>query len=824
LAALLEWPLPPDLLTERIGVPTPFRRLDLTHFDVLAVGRRFAALYPDRSQAILLLGLRTSGSYFAPLLRVLLKAEGYQTVASITVQPDKGPGSRERGVLRRCARQGFTVLIVDDPPYTAGTILLALEMARRVGFAPDRLRALIPTHPARRNWFKSLPDGLVVSLEPEQWHKHRLLDPEVMESRLAEYFQSQGFVSAHLVASSYAEEQNNHLRDCSHDVRGTRLKRIYEVHLRTPHGQAEVRYVLAKSVGWGWLGYHGFLAGHRLAGFVPPILGLRGGILYMEWVPQPSPGEQGPEERRDRIDTSARYVATRVRRLDLARDPAPGKGLQRHQEGLRLLEKVLSKAYGRFVTGTLMRARLQRRLCEQPCPVPTLIDGNMGRSEWIVGPRGLLKTDYEHHGMGKTELNVTDPAYDLAETILNLALSPAEEESLIRGYVEESGDSGVEQRLFMNKLLAGLWAMDSAQKHLFAKPRAADRQGEFHQRFMGAWNFLTIHAARFCGGYCRGAKAVGWRSPLIALDIDGVLDRRLLGFPCTTAAGVKALSVLSAHGFCVTLNTARSASEVKDYCRAYALAGGVAEQGSYLWDALSERACVLIGPETVRQLEELRSHLRRIPGVFLDDRHQYSIRAFMYDDKGSPRNRGLIPSLLSSVRSFSIGEGAPIPLPTLLMHHLMTDLGLDRLCFHHTTIDTTVLAKDVDKGTGLLALRDWVLGSDAETISVGDSEQDLPMFRAATRCFAPAQISCAREARLLGCEIVRRPFQRGLLDIAHRLAHSDGRRCERCVEGATAALSGEGLFLDVLQAADQRWVANLAGALFDPAAFRFFVR
>jgi len=27
-----------------------------------------------------------------------------------------------------------------------------------------------------------------------------------------------------------------------------------------------------KSVGWGWLGYHAFLAGRRLSEFVPPIL------------------------------------------------------------------------------------------------------------------------------------------------------------------------------------------------------------------------------------------------------------------------------------------------------------------------------------------------------------------------------------------------------------------------------------------------------------------------------------------------------------------------------------------------------------------------
>jgi trehalose-6-phosphatase len=83
----------------------------------------------------------------------------------------------------------------------------------------------------------------------------------------------------------------------------------------------------------------------------------------------------------------------------------------------------------------------------------------------------------------------------------------------------------------------------------------------------------------------------------------------------------------------VALNTARSAAEVKDYCQAYSLAGGVAEYGSYLWDAVGQRERVLLSAEARRQLEELRHHLQGIPGLFLDNRHQYSIRAFTYRDK-----------------------------------------------------------------------------------------------------------------------------------------------------------------------------------------------
>src|SRR5262249_46715992 len=161
---------------------------------------------------------------------------------------------------------------------SGGTVFTAFDIARRAGFAPDKLKALIPAHPARRNWHAPLGDDTVVSLAPDDWHKRLLLAPATAQDRLAEYFGAPGFVctrAADITASRAA---------AAADERPARLKRIFEVHLETARGERDVRYVLAKSVGWGWMGYHAFLAGDRLSGFVPPVLGLRDGILYMEWI------------------------------------------------------------------------------------------------------------------------------------------------------------------------------------------------------------------------------------------------------------------------------------------------------------------------------------------------------------------------------------------------------------------------------------------------------------------------------------------------------------------------------------------------------------
>jgi hydroxymethylpyrimidine pyrophosphatase-like HAD family hydrolase len=793
---LLSLPLPPDLQAKHIGAPTLFRRLDTTHFDVLALGRRFADRFPDRSERILVVGLRTSGSYFAPLLKAYLKTSGYD-VRSMTINPGKGPGRWEKQQLRRSARRGLTALIVDDSPQTGGSIVLALDIARLAGFSLEKMKVLAPLHPATRDCLKNLPEEMVISLEPENSHKFCLLAPELVERRLGEYFRAPDIRGIRLVVSDAVKGFNEGLERLSSNDRGTRIKRVYEVHLDTTRGK-EVRYVLAKGVGWGWLSYHAFLVGHRLSGFVPPVLGLRDGIVYMEWYPHPTVARHHAGERKEIIETSASYIARRARSLVLNSSSTSGRNIKRHEEGFLLLYRTFGRAYPWLSWRVLMRRRLERRLSRERGPRPTLIDGKMAGDEWIVGPRGFLKIDYEHHGMGKSELNVTDPAYDLAETILRLALPVEEERDLIHRYIEASEDHSIERRLFINKLLAGLWTMSSAKAHFFAAPQSAEYQQHLHRQFMNAWNFLSEQAAYFCGDLCRSTRDVEWRSPLVFLDVDGVLDQCRFGFPCTTADGMEAIALLATHGFCVALNTARSVSEVKTYCEAYGFAGGVAEYGGFMWDAVRKRGQSLLSEDATRQLAELRTHLRRIPGVFLDDRYHYSIRAFTY----AAKPRALASLLINALRGVGVGPGTPTPLPPLIADHLITELGLNRLSIHQTASDTTIVAKEADKGTGLVALRDWIFEPDAETVAIGDSEADLKMFRVAKRCFAPAQIGCAIQARLLGCKIAHHSYQRGFLEVARLLVHPDDRRCDRCLN-VRDSWPQDDLFLEILKVTDR---------------------
>jgi hydroxymethylpyrimidine pyrophosphatase-like HAD family hydrolase len=798
LSSALRLRLPADVQAERIRIPSAFRKQDLTPFDVLALGRKFMTRFQDREQPILVVGLRTAGAYFALLLRAFLQSEGYRVVDAVTVRPDHGLAAWEHAELARCGGNRYLALLIDDPPFSGGTISMAVAHIRQAGFPSDKLVILFPIRPASRDWRAHVQaaaflDEMVLSLEPEEWYKYRILALGAVEDRLREYFLQGQYVSATVVASPVADELNAKLLDSSIDNDRDRLKRISAVRLETSSGHFETRYILGKGVGWGLFGYSAFLAGQTLAGLVPPLLGLRDGILYTEWLPQTKAA--GSVERTQWIERAAGYVAARVRSLGLASDPTPSLGRDSQHEGFRVLGDNLCKAFRSRVAAKLMRGRIRERLSRRTCPFPALIDGKMSSAEWILGPAGLLKTDFEHHGFGKHELNVSDPAYDLADAILQFGLASAEEQELIRRYVKSTGDTGVKDRLFLNKLIAGSWSMTLALDGLLKQAHSSARATEFNERYVRAWDFLTRESARFCGALCDAPPTSRWHSPLVVLDIDGVLDRRIFGFPTTTAAGIRALRLLHAHGLAVAVNTARSAREVKEYCSAYGFVGGVAEYGSYVFDAVTKKECKLVSAEALEQLEELRQVLRQMLGVFLNDGYQYSIRAYSYERNGM------------------------VPIASSILPSLVSRLHLDRLCWHQTTIDTTIVAKDVDKGRGLKALLAWAGHPNLETIAIGDSEPDFAMFRAANRSFAPAHIGQHEFVRALGCQIARDSYQVGLLGIVRSLIHAEGDGCQLCPTSMLNRCPHDDLFLDLLEAADRSPLVLMLHALLHPKAF-----
>src|SRR5205814_365637 len=97
------------------------------------------------------------------------------------------------------------------------------------------------------------------------------------------------------------------------------------------------------------------------------------------------------------------------------------------------------------------------------------------------------------------------------------------------------------------------------------------------------------------------------------------LETDTLGYPTLSPAGALALRALLAHGYRPVLATGRSTGEVRERCRAYGLPGGVAEYGSAIYHAATDRTCSLVGPAEAASLARQRgrgdARLRPSPHV-----------------------------------------------------------------------------------------------------------------------------------------------------------------------------------------------------------------
>src|SRR5207249_11449883 len=147
------------------------------HGDVLCLARRFHALDASPEGPLLILGLRTAGAYFAPLVRAQLAALGRRSTSWMTIRPKAGLSIWEVRRLGWARRAKASVLVVDDYPNTGWTFLRALEVLKHAAIPPRRITLLAPLHPSRANSTLQLsgPAGEVRVLirEPRDLYKSR---------------------------------------------------------------------------------------------------------------------------------------------------------------------------------------------------------------------------------------------------------------------------------------------------------------------------------------------------------------------------------------------------------------------------------------------------------------------------------------------------------------------------------------------------------------------------------------------------------------------------------------------------------------------------
>ena len=569
-----------------------------------------------------------------------------------------------------------------------------------------------------------------------------------------------------------------------------RLKRVFEVRsCASPaptSGQRTSAHVIAKSVGWGWLGYHAYIAGTRLSGLVPRVIGLRHGLLFSEWVSDIS-ADGASSVPHLPIQTLSSYVGTRARLLRLAEDPFfedLGYGRTAWSE----LVNLLRRAYGLYI-GRFKIPALHRRLRKLVSPMPALIDGCVKPDEWVTRGREAVKVDFEHHSFGKTELNVVDPAYDLAYATLAFGLSPEQERQLVERYAHESGDGAAADRMLLYKLLHGVIVMEDALRKTCCDP--SESRHEWNGRYLAARRWLTSQLARFAASRIPSPAAVRWSKRLFFLDLDGVFDSETFGFPHPTTSGLAALDLLRAHGFAVVLNTGRNVADIHAYCRDYHLPGGLGELGSVFVDAVAQREIPLIDGEGAEQLARCRDAFGRLPGVFVDPAYRYAVRVCRYEDERA------------------------VPPPRAQVEEVLRQAGLDRLAVSPSSVDAIIVQRGVDKGRGLTIVREYLECADQPVAAIGDSDRDIPMLTAADSAFAPSGCSPAIHAlgHLGRCRVIAAPMQRGLLCAARELAGLRPETGDRAAGAAAQPTPAADLLASLLRVVERSRLRQVVGAL-----------
>jgi haloacid dehalogenase-like hydrolase len=723
--------LPTELRERTARLPACFQAFDLDIPDVVELTLKFVESNSDQTRPLLVAGVRTGGSYLAPLCAAALESHGYTDVRVLTLRPQHPLLAGERAAVRRVAQTHGLALVIDDPPESGRTVARAAADIARLGLPRESIVLLLPLFGDRLSLAEGLRPYPSVLLSADEWSINGKLTPDPV-GRVVGHFLGWGreVVAVEPVQLPARRWRRSHGRA------------LFRVDLRQ-RGAQQSMLVLVEGVGIGYFGEQTMAVADRLREHLPEIFGVEGGCLYRAWLSEEDrisrPGHAPDEELETAV---ARYVTDRRRALPVEEDRSVAEfGLSPVWE---VASSILSGAFGRGAPAArlLLVDALVKRLLR--VTRPSVVDGATSLSNWFSdgrNPGHVVKVEFATRSFWNLGLLSYDAVFDLAGAALS-SPDDATAERLRSIYTEIAGESIDDERWLLYGL-AQLWG------------RGRTRPGEIAE--------LQREQARALRRYMTGLyldDLVAPRDgPLWALDLDGVLETDTLGFPATTAAGAKSLRALICHGYRPVLVSGRSVAEVADRCRSYRLAGGVAEYGAAVYVAERDEGAVLLTDAQGALLSRTREVLAGRPGVHLDHAYKYSVRAFVLDRQGRRRR-------LDSADVQAVLEEIDDPWSLeLLVGESQTDFT----------------ARGVDKGTGVRALAerlDPLQGDPLLSVAVGDTVADLPMLREAGLRFAPAHATPALSGQ--GVELLEAPYQAGLAVAVGRLIGHEPGCCPAC--------------------------------------------
>ncbi|HEX5532475.1 MAG TPA: HAD hydrolase family protein [Actinomycetales bacterium] len=710
----------PLLCPDVIRLPACFRDFDLHPDDVVRLADGLAAGGVPLDEPVRVVGVRTGGTYLAPLLAAALQTKARVGVPVLTYRPGRPFLRWERRALQATVRACGRVVLIDDPPATGTSLSATLHALGAAGVPEPATSLVLPL------FDHDLPASVrrypAVTLPWPSWSVHARLEPAAVGATLSG-----------LLGGAWTVAGCERRGDAGVPLATTAREHIrarYRVELTDGTGRTERREIAVEGAGLGYFGGYALAVAGALPHRVPAVYGLVDGLLFRDWLPEAAT----PPSAGSLAGTIASYVAERERELPVDVDPT--WRMRGREPVWEICAELLSRPYGWGAPGVrwLLEASTRRLLAHDRA---TVVDGDTRPSRWLPGPTDperLLKIDFHQGSFSHWGLSCYDPAFDLAGAA-SQPDSPDFPPLLREAYEATTGERVDEERWLLYRLA-----------HLWRFGRAGELLGADVERYSAA----AIHDFLAACYLADLAPAAG---PLCAIDLDGVLETDRLGYACTTPTGMGALRALAAHDYRVLLVTGRGLQDARDRCSAFRLAGAVAEYGTVVYAGMGgagHRTGTVTDLRTAQEqslLERVGRELAR-RGATVEPTHHHAVRARV--------------------------DGGPLPAELIADVPLLSDPGL-RLV--HGQGQTDVTADRLDKGAALAHLA-HSLGTNEVALAVGDTGEDLSMLSRATIARAPANADAV--VRASGVAITRHAYQAGLADaVADLIGHRPGT-CSRC--------------------------------------------
>jgi hydroxymethylpyrimidine pyrophosphatase-like HAD family hydrolase/hypoxanthine phosphoribosyltransferase len=715
-------PWPAHLESSSVRLPSCFRSFDQHPRDVRALARRVLERWPSSDPQFMVLGVRTTGAYLAPMLAAALRLEGCGQVPWVTLRPGHPPSSHSRAALTEWARSGARLLVIDDPPGTGSTLARVAKEVQALGFQPEQtcLTLALFDQQCLPSQLRHLP---AVILEWRDWDIHRRLGSEAVLSMLE---QSLGYQSTITALRPLEIPRRSSVR--AHARVG------YSASLTTtPGGDPAMISLVAEGTGLGYLGRHAIVVSRALPELVPEVVGFHDGVTLRRWLPETA---RVTLDSAERVSQAVNYVTRRRTALPARRDAAAVMDGQRPV--WEVASHLLTDPYARLGIA-LREAGLDAAVRAILAPsTSSVIDGRMSAGSWFEDHGSLLKVDFSASAFTNFDLACYDAAYDLAG--ITLGITNRELAAAARAQFESVTGEPVDPERWLLYQWVQLW--DRRRRGKLAPAEAESAVAR-------AWQGWARD--RLLGGALDDVSG-----PLCALDIDGVLESSRLGAPVLTPSAAAGLRALHAHGYRPLLATGRSLGELQDRCINYGLLGGVAEYGGVAYVRATSVVRELVDDDARAAVGAAHAFLADLDGVFLAENFRTMIRAYRLSASGARVH--LDPETIRA--ALAVARGA-----------LRAEAGVAQ---------TDFLPIGSDKALGLKTLMELLDASgDVAAFAVGDSACDLAMLRSADQGFLPSH---ARRFADGTVQVTEQPYQRGFAEAVDRFLGHSSEGCPRCRE------------------------------------------